>query len=191
MRRSTWVVAIFVAAIAVSPARAEAITLKEIVELTRAGLSDDVLLALIEVDQRVFAIDPETLKSLKDAGVSPAVIVAIVKSGRMPQPQPDPVVDVQPPDPPPPQVVVVERPVVHEVAVAVPFPVYVAVGSRSRTRYRDSYVVPPTPFAPYGTPSVLPTVHRPEVHRPEPRKRPEPVYWGFGGKLRPDAWQPK
>lgn len=191
MRRSTWVVAIFVAAIAVSPARAEAITLKEIVELTRAGLSDEVLLALIEVDQRVFAIDPDTLKSLKDAGVSPAVIVAIVKSGRMPQPQPDPVVDVQPPDPPPPQVVVVERPVVHEVAVAVPFPVYVAVGSRSRARYRDSYVVPPTPFAPYGTPSVSPTVHRPDVHRPEPRKRPEPVYWGFGGKLRPDAWQPK
>ena len=30
-----------------------------IVELTRAGLSDDILLALIEVDQRVFAIDPE------------------------------------------------------------------------------------------------------------------------------------
>ena len=190
MRRSTWVVAIFVAAIAVSPARAEAITLKEIVELTRAGLSDEVLLALIEVDQRVFAIDPDTLKSLKDAGVSPAVIVAIVKSGRMPQPQPDPVVDVQPPDPPPPQVVVVERPVVQQVAVAVPFPVYVAVGSRSRTRYRDPYVATTTPFAPYGR-ILSPTINQPEVLRPEPRKRPEPVYWGFGGKLRPDAWQPK
>ncbi len=187
MRRSTWVVAIFVAAIAASPSRAEAITLREIVELTRAGLSEDVLLALIEVDQRVFSIDPDTLKSLKDAGVSPAVIVAIVKSGRMPQPQPDPVVDVQPPDPPPPQVVVVERPVVHEVPVAVPVPVYVAVGGRSHARHREQpYLVPPTPFAPFGTPDVSRA-----VERPEPRKRPEPVYWGFGGKLRPDAWQPK
>ena len=71
-----------VALIGVSMSRAEAITLREIVELTRAGLSDDVLLALIEVDQRVFEIDPDTLKGLKDAGVSTRVIVAIVKSGR-------------------------------------------------------------------------------------------------------------
>ena len=26
--------------------------------------------------------------------------------------------------------------------------------------------------------------------RLEPAKRAEPVYWGFGGKLRPDAWKP-
>jgi hypothetical protein len=185
MRRSTWVIAIFAAAMAASSARAEAITLREIVELTRAGLSDDVLLALIEVDQRVFAIDPDTLKTLKDAGVSPAVIVAIVKSGRMPQLQPDPVVEVPPPGPPQPQVIVVDRPVVHEVAV--PVPVYVAVGGRSYTRHRQQpYLVPPTPFAPFGTP-VAPSA----VERPERRKRPEPVYWGWGGKLRPDAWQPK
>jgi len=186
MGRSTGVVAIFTAAILSSSARAEAITLREIVELTRAGLSEEVLLALIEVDQRVFAIDPDTLKSLKDAGVSPAVIVAIVKSGRMPQPQPDPVIDVQPPEPPPPQVVVVDRPVVREIPVAVPVPVYVAVGGRSHMRHQEQpYVVPPTPFAPFGT------VASPAVDRPEPRKRPEPVYWGWGGKLRPDAWQPK
>jgi hypothetical protein len=185
MRRSLWVVARLVmvlAALAASAPRAEAITLTEIIELTRAGLSEEVLLALIDVDQRVFAIDPDTLKTLKDAGVSPRVIVAIVKSGRTPQPQPDPIVDVLPPDPPDPQVLVVERPVVYEVPVAVPVPVYVAVGGRSRTRHRDQpYVVPPPPFVPFGT-----TV----AQAPEPRKRAEPVYWGWGGKLRPDAWQP-
>lgn len=191
MRRSVWLLArvvMVVVSLGASAGRAEAITLKEIIELTRAGLSDDVLLALIEVDQRVFAIDPETLKLLKDAGVSPRVIVAIVKSGRTPQPQPDPIVDVQPPNPPDPQVLVVERPVVHEVPVAVPVPVYVAVGGRSHTRHRSrSYVVPPSPFVPFGTPTVAPQA--PERH--EPRKRAEPVYWGWGGKLRPDAWQPK
>lgn len=186
MRRSLWVVVILAVAIGASPARAEAITLREIVELTRAGLSDEVLLALIEVDQRVFAIDSDTLKSLKDAGVSPAVIVAIVKSGRTPQPQPDPVIDITPPDPPPPQVVVVERPVVHEVPVVVPVPVYLAVGGRSHTRHPEPYIVPPSPFVPFGTLGVSSV-----VDRPEPRKRPEPVYWGWGGKLRPDAWQPK
>ncbi len=139
--------------LAASAGRADAITLTEIMELSRAGLSDDILLALIEVDQRVFAIDPATLKTLKDAGVSAPVIVAIVKSGRTPQPQPEPqpLVDLRAPDPPDPQVVFVDRPVVREVQVAVPVPVYVAVGSRSRSRHRDaSYVVPPSPFVPFG-----------------------------------------
>ena len=89
MRRSLSLVGRLVMVVAVltaSAVRAEAITLTEIIELTQAGLSDDVLLALIEVDQRVFSIDPETLKTLQDAGVSPRVIVAIVKSGRTPQP---------------------------------------------------------------------------------------------------------
>ena len=93
MRRLLKVVArlvLVVSAIALFAARAEAVTLREIVELTRAGLSDEVLLALIEIDQRVFPVDPDTLKMLKDAGVSPAVIVAIVKSGRTPKPQPEP-----------------------------------------------------------------------------------------------------
>ena len=186
MCRSLRVVARLVVVLVVlvaSAGRADAITLTEIMELSRAGLSDDVLLALIEVDQRVFAIDPATLKTLKDAGVSPRVIVAIVKSGRTPQPQPEPVADVDVPDPPEPQVVVVDRPVVREVQVAVPVPVYVAVGGRSRSRHRDqSYVVPPSPFVPFGN-----TV---DVRPPERPRRAEPVYWGWGGKLRPDAWQP-
>jgi hypothetical protein len=198
MRRSLVVLArlvMILVVLGVTARRAQAITLTEIMELTRAGLNDEILLALIEVDQRVFAIDPGTLKTLKDAGVSPRVIVAIVKSGRTPQPRPDPIPtippipainDVQPPDPPDPQVVVSERPVVHEVQVAVPVPVYVAVGGRSRSRHREQpYIVPPTAFVPFGSIVVAQA-----PARPGPPKRAEPVYWGWGGKLRPDAWQP-
>ena len=145
MRRLLKVVArlvLVVSAIALVAAKAEAVTLREIVELTRAGLSDEVLLALIEIDQRVFPVDPDTLKMLKDAGVSPAVIVAIVKSGRTPKPQPEPppLAETVSADQAPPQVVVVEKPVMverevfYQVPVAVP--VYVAVG-RSRGHRAD------------------------------------------------------
>ena len=193
MRRSIGFVSclvILVAALTTGASRAEAITLAEIMQLTKAGLNEEVLLALIEVDQRVFAIDPDTLKELKDAGVSPRVIVAIVKSGRTPQ-QPEPTVPVEDvrPDPPDPQIVVVDRPVIHEVQVAVPVPVYVAVGDWSRGRHRERTVT--TPYRPTLTlPPTLPSTFSPLVERSEPRKRAEPVYWGWGGKLRPDAWQP-
>ena len=41
--------------------RAGAVTLKDIVDLTKAGLGDEVLLALIEVDGGVFDVDAATL----------------------------------------------------------------------------------------------------------------------------------
>jgi len=146
------------------PARADALTIKEIMDLTRAGVSEEVLLALIEIDQRVFPVDAETLAALKKAGVTDRVMMAVVKSGRIPAPQPElvpPAMNVEndPPPPPEPQVVYVERerPVIREVAVAVP--VYVAV-----------------PVVTHRTSRT--------------HKAAEPVYWGWGGKLRPDAWKP-
>jgi hypothetical protein len=154
------------AALSLAPAAAEAVTLKEIVQLSRSGLGDEVLLALIEVDQRVFAIDPDTLKMLKEQGVSERVIVALIRSGRAQAAQPEPPPEVYAPAPPEPEphVVVIERerPVIREVAVAVP--IYVPVVTNTRTRHRAD-------------------------RDPEPRKRAEPVYWGWGGKRRPDTWK--
>jgi hypothetical protein len=43
-----------------------------------------VLLALIDRDKSVFAIEPEELPALKRAGVSQAVLLAMLKSGRQP-----------------------------------------------------------------------------------------------------------
>jgi hypothetical protein len=157
------------ATLAFGPARADAITLQEIIELSRAGLGEEVLLALIEVDQRVFQVDPETLRTLKKAGVSEKVIVAIIKSGRPPQPalQAAAPLEVVEPETPAPQVVVIERePIVREVPVAVAVPVYVPV-VRSRSRHVDD-----------------------DDRDRTPRRPAEPVYWGWGGKLRPDAWKP-
>jgi hypothetical protein len=77
------------------PARAEAVTVRDIIELTRAGLGDEVLLALIEVDRGVFPVDSQTLTRLKQAGVSERVITAMIRSGRASDLQPQQPADWQ------------------------------------------------------------------------------------------------
>ncbi|CAN5857786.1 hypothetical protein BH24ACI5_BH24ACI5_03840 [soil metagenome] len=147
-------------------ASGQTVTARDIVELSKAGIGQEVLLALIEVHRPVFPVDTETLKGLKDAGVPGDVIIAMIKSGR--QLPPEPVqAPVEPLPSAPPQVVIVEhdhyQPSIREVAVAVPVPVYVPVHVRHDSNW--------------------------PVSRPMPKPE-EPVYWGFGGKLRPDAWKP-
>lgn len=181
---------------------AQGVTIRDLIELTKAGLGEEVLLALVEVDRGVFPVDAETLRSLKEAGVPERVIAAVVRSGRMPQPappQPAPeVYDAGPPapyvmelpgdfvTPPEPSVIYVQSPpetIVQEVPV--PYYVTVPVGSRSQHR---------RPSAPGAT--VVPSITPPpalqgpthyQTDRPAPAS---PAYWGSGGKLRPDAWQP-
>jgi hypothetical protein len=177
-----------------APARADAITLQEIIDMTRAGISDDVLLALIEVDKGVFPVDTATLSKLKQAGVSETVMVAIVKSGRTPAPVPStPPVDVAPQDPPEPQVVYVERerPVVREIhEIVVPVPVYVAVASPG-IRHRGNAVVGDVLTTPDMLPRSLSNPFGTITPQQLPQKeRAEPVYWGWGGKRRPDSWDP-
>ena len=171
MRRLMLVLAV---AAAFWPVRADALTVRDVLELSRAGLGEETLLALIEVDPSVFPIDTATLKSLKAAGVSERVIVAMVRSAR-----PTPLITEQPPvadasQMPEPQVVVIDHhdsaPQIVEVPVAVP--VYIPVTRHVRDRDNDDRSDSPE-------------------HADRHAKPAEPVYWGWGGKLRPDAWQPK
>src|SRR5687768_11257604 len=116
---------------------ASALTVRDVIELTKAGLSEDVLLALIDVDAGVYASDTGTLKELKNAGVSERVIIALIRSGRerrLQEPQP---VAVQPEESvaPPPQVVVIEHHAPQVQQVVVPMPIYVPV-TTSRARVR-------------------------------------------------------
>jgi hypothetical protein len=163
----------------------EALTIRDVIELSRAGVSEEVLLALVEVDRGVFSVDTDTIKALHDAGVSQRVIVALVKRGRErpveeQAPAPLPVIE-----PVPPQVVVVDHhdaPQVREVVI--PVPVYVPVVTIPHRR-RVSRIPIESTFVPFqtGPPAVRPV----DTHH----ERSEPVYWGFGGKLRPDAWKPR
>ena len=172
------------------PLSASALTVRDVVELTRAGLGEDIILALIEVDPSVFPIDNETLKSLKGAGVSQRVIVAMIRSGRtQPPPADSAPAEVSAPEP---QVIVIDHhdaPAVQQVPVAVPVYVPYAVTSTHRggADGRLGHAADPYDAARRieGRQGV-----RLDSVTDVGRTPPQPVYWGFGGHLRPDAWQP-
>jgi hypothetical protein len=64
------------------PATASAVSVEEIVALAKAGVTDTVILALIDRDKTIFSLEPDQLVSLKAQGLSEPVIVAMLKSGR-------------------------------------------------------------------------------------------------------------
>jgi hypothetical protein len=118
--------------------------------------------------------------------VSERVILAMVRSGReVSQPQ-QAVNDAAPPPPASdPQVIVIDHhdaPEIREVPVAVP--VYIPVATRAvHTRTLDGSAngipISSDRWIAEHMPGQVPAV-----------RKTEPVYWGFGGKLRPDAWKP-
>jgi hypothetical protein len=180
MMRSALVFAFAVLLVSLTAVRAEALSVRDVIELTKAGLSEPVLLALIDVDRSVFSIDTATLKQLKSEGVSDTVIVAMIRSGRAPNadvpppmaqepaPMPEPVAqDASEPvemDAPPPQAPAVPQFVPY--LVPVPFYIAVPVTASSGKNHHES-------------------AQRPRTAAPAPcfvSKIPE---WGFGGKVGP------
>lgn len=183
-------------AISAGPLAAQTLTTKEVVELSKAGLAEGVLLALIEVHRSVFPIDRETLKMLKAEGVSDNVVVAMIRSGRDPIPVPPP-----PPPAPTPSVIVDRGDGTPELIIKDRDPDQtrvVVVEDRHEEPIRERIREVPVPVPVYLTAPVRRNIDRRDIDReriersvrPDPPKRPEPVYWGFGGKLRPDAWKP-
>jgi hypothetical protein len=74
--------AAFAATVLLVPATASAVTVDEIVALSRAGVTDTVILALIDRDKTIFTLEPDQLVALKAQGLSEPVILAMLKSGR-------------------------------------------------------------------------------------------------------------
>jgi hypothetical protein len=70
------------AAVALTPAPASAVTVNEIIAMSKAGVSERVILAVIERDQTILAVEPDTIVALKREGVSDAVVTAMLRSGR-------------------------------------------------------------------------------------------------------------
>jgi hypothetical protein len=74
--------ALVVVGTVLTPVAAAAVTVDQIVELSRAGVSEAIILAIIDRDQTIFTLSPDELIALKRDGVSDAVVMAMLKSGR-------------------------------------------------------------------------------------------------------------
>jgi hypothetical protein len=83
MRRTLgFVLGVSLTVLGAAPRTVYAVTVDEIVALAKSGVSDRVILALIERDKTVFTIEPDQLVKLQRDGLSEAVILAMLKSGR-------------------------------------------------------------------------------------------------------------
>jgi hypothetical protein len=164
------------------PAGGQTLSTRDVIELSKAGLGEEVLLALVEVNRSVFPVDRETMKSLKDAGVPPTVIVAMVKSGR----------DQVEAPPPPQQPVAPSQEVTTDVSTARERELERELDraqEREREREMERYRADRR-ASQYVVPVAVP-VYVPVPVRPRPPVKPaEPVYWGWDGKRRPDSWEP-
>lgn len=65
-----------------APRAASAVTIDQVVALAKSGVTDVVILALIDRDRTVFAIEPEQIVTLQHEGLSEKVILAMLTSGR-------------------------------------------------------------------------------------------------------------
>lgn len=113
------VLPIVLAVLLLGPATANAVTIDDIVALSKAGVADSVLIALIDADQTVFDLTPQQIVELKRAGVSDNVVVKMVGTprefdGREPRREPPTLVIIgerspgaEPLPPPPPSFTVV------------------------------------------------------------------------------------
>lgn len=155
-------------AAAQSPIQVQQKTIQELLDLQAAGMPDDILIGLFESNGTVFSLSADDLIYLRWYGLSDRVLLAMLNTRR---PEPQPVVQPAPSDV---QATDVRRdPVVVQVEQQVNQTVEVQADRTPRPRVVHVPVVVPVP-----------------VPRVEPRPEPEPVYWGFGGKRRPDSWDP-
>jgi hypothetical protein len=127
------------------PTVVSAVTVDQVLALKRAGVTDTVVLALIDRDRTVFAIEPEQIIALQRDGLSEAVILAMLRSGREEGDQAA-------------RADAASNAAAISAALA-PAPELVIVGhgpDRPNTPVHDFYSSPPAPFylpVPYGIPS--------------------------------------
>lgn len=133
------------ALVAGAASSAGAVTLHDLMALSQAGLSDAVLIALIETDQTIYGVSPDQLLALKRAGVGEPVILALLRNGRAratEAPQPPAQAAVPAPSPADNGVVIVgdhssppaTAPTVEPSVIVVPAPVFYPVAVPVYTR---------------------------------------------------------
>ncbi len=177
-------VLLFISALGASPARA--VTVHEILDLVAAGVSDEVIVALIEADDEPFDLDANQILDLRAAGVSDRVLVAMLRSGRRTAP-------LAPPEP-----------AVHPQRAAwrTVVPGVVPTGRQAHWAHlRAAFVPVPVLVTPvpgsgvsasgltgFGASAPVLTGFEVLPPRAPAAASQAPVFWGWGGTRRPDAW---
>lgn len=166
---------------AVSVATA-ATTAAQLIELMKAGLSDDILIALIQTDGSTFQLSAAEILSLHQQGLSERVILAMQETARRKiQERPAAPAAVEPRadssqtfqqvvEPVAPQAIPVQVTQTVTQTVEAPQPAY----------YPGYY---PFLYPVIAVPVVTPARVHSAVTRPA-----APIYWGWGGQRRPDSW---
>jgi hypothetical protein len=195
---------VLLAILAAPPAAAA--TIQDLIKLKAAGLSDEILIALIEADGTVFHLKADDVIAIRKDGLSEKVIMAMLSTAikRPPViPAPAPATTAPPrtgsaavpaptqPAPPAPTVTVDDpyAPPDQSTQISVPpslAPVTINVTQKveqkveaPRERTYDNALYTTYPYYYVGVPALRPVVP----------VAPAPVYWGFGGVRRPGTWR--
>ena len=147
----------------VTAAPAFAVTIRDLLNLKAAGMSDDILIALIQTDGSIFHLTADDVIALNRQGLSERVILAMIETARKA-----------------PLIVPAAEDPQAEVAAVQQESVQVV---QTETR-----VVEVPVEVPVAVPVAVPVLVRDRDHDRERSKPPEPVYWGYGGQRRPDSW---
>jgi hypothetical protein len=180
MRTHTKIV-VFALALLVGPAvsRAYAVTIRDLVALSKEGVSDAVLIALIETDGSRFKMSPDDIRSVRAQGLSDAVIVAMIRTRPASAPLRDGAAESFD-----------QAPAAEPVAAPpqAPAPVVIQAPPVNVTQTVTQKVEVPREHTRVEQVPVYVPVYVGAPRRPVEQKKEEPVYWGWGGKRRPDAW---
>ena len=72
---------ILIGTFALMPALASGVTVDQVVKMSKAGVSDAVIIEMIAREQTLVTMDPDQIMDLRRQGISDTVIVALLKSG--------------------------------------------------------------------------------------------------------------
>ncbi len=170
-------------AVLIGPAvgRAYAVTIRDLVELSKEGVSDAVLIALIETDGSRFKMSADDIRAVRAEGLSDAVVVAMIRTRPAAAPLRDDAAEVTPAAPAPEPAIAPREPERAIVQVVQAPPVTVTQTNTQKVEVHERARVEQVPvYVPIYV--AVPT-------RPVQTKKEEPVYWGWGGQRRPDAWK--
>lgn len=162
--------------VAFASAASAGTTAEQLVGLSRAGVSDDILITLIQSDGSTFQLSADDILKLHNGGLSDAVIRAMQATAKRTTPGSAPVNGDQ------------QTKTEQQITTTTPAVVNVYQTVTQRVEPSSSAAVPVYQYPIFGM-YTLPIAVPVYAAAPRPVVRPAPVYWGWGGQRRPDTWQ--